>query len=72
MRRVPLAVPVLLVHAADDATVTVRRSRAYAQAARAAGGSVEVLEPAAGGHRGVIDPGTDGWAAAVAWLAAHG
>ena len=32
---VPLAIPVLLVHGTDDATVSVRRSRNYAQAARA-------------------------------------
>src|ERR1700722_18171081 len=53
---VPLAIPVLLVHGTDDATVSVRRSRNYAQAARASGGAAELLEIAgeAGRHRSHI------------------
>ena len=38
LQRVPLSVPVVLVHPADDETVPVQRSRDYAAAARAAGG----------------------------------
>ena len=67
MRRLPLEVPVGLVHAVDDETVSVERSREYAAAARAAGGIVTLTE-LPGGHRDPIDPSTRAWAAAAAWL----
>ncbi|CAA9500890.1 MAG: hypothetical protein AVDCRST_MAG53-1954 [uncultured Solirubrobacteraceae bacterium] len=67
--RLPLGVPMLLVHALDDATVSVRQSRSYVAAARAAGDDVSFLEPDVGGHRGVIDPGSDAWRTAAEWLA---
>ncbi len=67
MRRLPLEVPVGLVHAVDDETVEVERSREYAAAARAAGGVVTLTE-APGGHRDPIDPSSRAWAAAGAWL----
>jgi len=68
---VPLAIPVLLVHGTEDATVSVRRSRNYARAARAAGASVELVEiaGAAGAHRSHIFPGSEGFAAILRWLA---
>jgi acetyl esterase/lipase len=71
IRRVPLEIPVLLVHGTLDQTVSVRRSRDYARAARAAGGAVELveLEGAAGGHRAHIDPDGEGFAAVLQWLA---
>ena len=69
LRRVPLEVPVLLVHPVDDATVPVARSREYFAAARRAGGEVELVEPASGGHRGPIDPASEAWAASWRWLA---
>ncbi|MCP9489651.1 MAG: alpha/beta hydrolase [Solirubrobacteraceae bacterium MAG38_C4-C5] len=68
VRRVGLGVPAFLVHCADDATVPVKRSRAYAAAARAAGDDVELVEPATGGHRAPIDPGSEAWQAASRWL----
>ncbi len=64
MRRIPLGVPVALVHPRDDATVPVAHSREYAAAARAAGADVTLTEPP-GGHRDVIDPGRDAWRAVV-------
>jgi acetyl esterase/lipase len=69
---VPLQIPVLLVHGTDDQTVSVRRSRDYAAAARAAGGSVDLLEipGEAGQHRQHIDPSGDAWAGVPPWLAA--
>ena len=67
--RLPLGIPTLVVHARDDATVDIRQSRSYVAAARAAGDDVLLLEPDGGGHRGVIDPGSDGWRAAADWLA---
>jgi len=68
--QVPLAIPVALVHGTDDQTVSVRRSRNYAQAARARGGEVELIEiaGAAGAHSRHIDPGGESWHAAADWL----
>lgn len=69
---VPLDIPVLLVHGTDDQTVSVRRSRNYAAAARALGGSVDLVEipGLAGEHRKHIDPGGTAWAIVPPWLAA--
>jgi acetyl esterase/lipase len=70
VRRVPPAMPVLLVHGVLDETVSVRLSRTYAGAARAAGGEVDLveIEGAAGGHRAFIDPRGAAWAPVIAWL----
>jgi len=65
---VPLGLPILLVHGHDDETVTVRRSRDFAEAARAAGDDVTLVEPVPGGHRTHIDPRTAAWRAAAEWL----
>ncbi len=70
LRRVPLAMPVLLVHGIVDQTVSVKLSRAYAEAALAAGGEVELveIEGEAGEHRAFIDPRGAAWAPVIAWL----
>ena len=70
MSLLPLAIPVLLVHGTDDATVSVRRSRHYAQASRAHGGAVELIEipGEAGQHRNHIFPDGDSWAIVTGWL----
>jgi acetyl esterase/lipase len=68
MRGLPLGVPVLLVHGADDDTVPVRRSREYAAAARKAGDRVELVEPSPGGHMAHIDPRSEAWRVAAAWI----
>jgi acetyl esterase/lipase len=70
MRRLPLGVPVRLIHTPDDATVPVKRSRRYYEAARAAGDPVELVEPPAGGHRIHLDPRSDAWRAAAEFVAA--
>lgn len=67
MRRIPLAVPVALVHGTQDATVSVQRSRDYAAAADAAGAPVTLIETP-GDHRDQIDPATPDWRAAAGWL----
>jgi acetyl esterase/lipase len=71
LAQVPLAVPALLVHGVADTTVSVRRSRDYARAARAAGGAVELveIEGPAGAHRTHIDPRSRSWEAVTRWLA---
>lgn len=65
LARVPLAMPVLLVHGVRDEIVSVNLSRNYARAALAAGGSVELVEidGEAGRHREHIDPRGEAWAA---------
>lgn len=68
MAQVPLAVPVLLVHPADDRTVSVEQSRAYAALAAERGGDVTLVEPESGGHRAPIYPVTSAWLSAVSWL----
>ena len=55
-------VPVLVVHPTGDATIPVERSRTYAQTTGAR------LVETAGGHRDPIDPSSEAWATAVAWL----
>jgi acetyl esterase/lipase len=67
MRRLPLEVPVGMVHSVDDETVSIERSREYLAASRAAGGVVSLTE-SPGGHRDPIDPSSRAWAAAAAWL----
>ena len=69
MRLLPLGVPTLLVHGAEDETVPVERSREYAAAARAAGDPVELVEPVPGGHRVHPDPRTEAWRVAAEWIA---
>jgi acetyl esterase/lipase len=69
MRLVPLGVPTLLVHGAEDETGPVQRSREYAEAARAAGDDVTLVEPVPGRHRIHPDPRSEAWGVAAEWLA---
>jgi acetyl esterase/lipase len=69
MQLLPLGVPILLVHGPEDATVPVKRSRRLADAARAAGDDVTLIEPNPGGHRVHVDPRTEAWRIAAEWLA---
>jgi acetyl esterase/lipase len=68
MALMPLGIPIRLVHGADDATVPVKRSRRFLEAARAAGDDVELVEPVPGHHRAVVDPRTAAWDACAAFL----
>jgi acetyl esterase/lipase len=65
--RVPLAVPVLCVHARADDTVPFAQSEAYVTAATRAGATAALRE-VAGDHFTVIDPEDDGWAVVRAAL----
>lgn len=70
--RVPLGVPQILAHAVDDDIVPFAQTAGYAQAARAAGDAVDVLQLPAGGHFGLVDPGSVAWAAVRRALEEHG
>ena len=63
LARLPIGVPQLLVHAADDDVVPLSQTTHYAETARAAGDDVTVLELGGGGHFDLIDPGSPAWAA---------
>jgi len=70
IRRLPLGVPVLLVHGVDDETVPLRRSEDFAAAARAAGDrEIELVALAGTDHRAVVDPRRRGRREVLDWLA---
>ncbi|UOQ59047.1 prolyl oligopeptidase family serine peptidase [Leucobacter rhizosphaerae] len=66
--RVPPAGDVLVVHGADDARVPIAHTRAYVEAARAAGGAVELLELPRLSHLDAIDPAAPHWPRMHTWL----
>lgn len=61
----PLGVPTLLVHGVNDATVSVRHSRRYADVAGSEATLVELPDAI---HRAHVDPRTPAWEAAASWL----
>ena len=67
IRLLPLSIPALVIHGVLDETVSVKLSRSYVDAARAAGGEIELVEiqGPAGSHRAHIDPRGDAWAAVI-------
>ena len=67
-RRLPLGVPIMLLHGVLDETVPVRRSRDFAAAARSAGDEVMLVEPAEVGHRRVVDPRGQAAHSLLEWL----
>ena len=60
--RVPIGVPQILAHATNDDVVPPSQTTAYAQAARATGDDVTVLDVGAAGHFALIDPLSSAWA----------
>ena len=69
--RVPLQMPLLIVHGVEDATVSIELSRRYAERSEAAGATTRLIEVEgeAGAHRAHIDPRGAAWAMVVGWLA---
>jgi len=61
----PLGVPQVLVHGADDRTVRPALSEHYALRARAAGDAVELVVVPGAGHWAPIRPASAAWAAAA-------
>jgi fermentation-respiration switch protein FrsA (DUF1100 family) len=68
IRRVPLGIPILLLHGDADETVAPRQSRELAAAARSAGDAVSFEEPPGAGHRAIVDPRRPEWGAVLRWL----
>ncbi|WP_320068395.1 alpha/beta hydrolase [Micromonospora sp. RTGN7] len=59
--RVPIRVPVVVMHGALDRQVPVALSRSYVATARAAGSPVRLIELAKCEHFGLIDPESAAW-----------
>ena len=64
----PVGVPQLLVHGDRDDAVPPGQSRAYVQAARAAGDDAELVELRGADHFDVVEPGHAAWFAVIEWL----
>ena len=68
VRLLPTGARVLCVHGEQDDVVPVRQSERYAEAARAAGDTVEV-RVVPGDHMVLIEPGEEPWRVVRRWLA---
>jgi dipeptidyl aminopeptidase/acylaminoacyl peptidase len=67
-RRLPIGVPLLLVHGERDDDVPVHISREFADAARAAGDDCELVVIDDESHYEHLEPGSRCWEAVIAWL----
>lgn len=67
LSRVPLEVPVRCIHGTEDSTVPVSQSRAYVDAATAAGADASLAEVAAD-HLDLIEPTSPAWRRTLALL----
>jgi acetyl esterase/lipase len=70
-RRLPVGVPLLLVHGGRDDDVPAHISREFAAAARAAGDDCSLAVIEEEGHYEHLDPGSRSWASVLGWLAAR-
>jgi len=68
-RRLPIGLPMLVVHGELDDDVPAEMSRAFAAAATAAGDECELVVVADEGHYEHLEPGSQVWRAVVEWLA---
>lgn len=62
LHRVPTGVPTVCIHGVEDAQVPVQASRAYVDAARAAGDRAALWEVPGEGHNAFLDRTTRSWA----------
>ena len=67
-RRLPIGVPLLLVHGERDDDVPVHISREFASAAREAGDDCELVIVDDESHYEHLEPGSRCWQAVVEWL----
>jgi dipeptidyl aminopeptidase/acylaminoacyl peptidase len=68
-RRLPIGVPLLLVHGERDEDVPVHISREFAAAAEAAGDECELVVIEDESHYEHLEPGSRCWGAVTEWLA---
>lgn len=68
MEMLPLGVRQLILHGTRDDLVPIQHSRRYAQAAAAAGDTVELVELAGAGHMDYLDPDSEAHATLCRWL----
>jgi acetyl esterase/lipase len=68
VERLPLNVPHLLVHGDADDVVPIDIARRYARRAAEVGDPCRLVELPGAGHMDHLDPGTESWRAARAWL----
>jgi acetyl esterase/lipase len=71
VERLPLGVPLLLVHGGRDDVVPAAMSRDFTARAREAGDEVELVELARDGHFEHVDERSEAWRTAAAWLEAR-
>jgi dipeptidyl aminopeptidase/acylaminoacyl peptidase len=67
-RRLPIGVPLLVVHGERDGDVPVSVSREFAEAARAAGDNCRLVVIDDEGHYEHLEPGSRCWGAVIEWL----
>jgi dipeptidyl aminopeptidase/acylaminoacyl peptidase len=67
-QRLPIGVPLLLVHGERDDDVPPCISREFAEAARAAGDDCELVVIDDEGHYEHLEPGSRCWGAVIEWL----
>jgi len=68
LERLPLGVPQLLVHGRRDRHLPVDLSKDYADAAWAAGDTLDLAVVADAGHMELIDPRSPAWAVVRDWI----
>jgi acetyl esterase/lipase len=66
--RLPLGVPLLLVHGDADDVVPIDIARRYALRAAEAGDPCALVELVEAGHMEHLDPGSEAWSNVTAWL----
>lgn len=68
IRRVPLAIPTVIVHGMQDLQVPIELSRRYAATARTTGADIALFELPDTEHFGLIDPQSSAWVEVTAAL----
>ena len=68
IERLPLGVPQLLIHGDADDAVPLELSRRYAERARDAGDTCELVELQGCGHFEHLDPSSHAWGVVTDWL----
>jgi acetyl esterase/lipase len=69
--RLPLGIPLLVLHGERDDTASLRLATSYAAAAKDAGDPCELVVLSHTGHFEHIDAGAEAWHIARDWLVAH-